>query len=168
MRRARFTEHYNEYFSLVCGTLYSKTGDIHASEDMAQEIFTALYEKYDTIRKVRQWLNAAVTYALRNHFSKKQNSPEYIDNSFLENSFIDESLSSHSTVHVLNQAIDSIEGCVGRVLFELILIQKYTKNEAAEALGLTTRQVRYRYGQALRQVVNYLETCGIKSTGDLQ
>ncbi len=168
MRRARFTDHYNRYFSLVCGVLYTKTGDMDAAEDMAQEIFIALFKKYDTIRKVRLWLNAAINYELRDHYAKKSNSPEYVDNRFIEETAIDESIPSVDVKHLIEKAIESIDGCENRVIFELILIQKYERDEAARALGLTPRQVRYRYTRALRQVVNYLDASGIRSTGDLQ
>jgi len=166
MKNARFTEHYIEYFSLICGILYSKVKDPDTAEDMAQEIFAVLYRKYDEVRKVRAWLMAAARLALMEHRRIAGRQPLSLateDLTVAARAVPD----TVDTRMVLAEAIESITGSIDRVVFDLISIQDYSCSEAASAVGLTRRQVKYRHRLAVRQVLRALENRGLKTIEDL-
>ncbi len=167
MRNARFTEHYNEYYSFVCGLFYTRTGDIHISEDLTQELFIDLYRKYDSIDNVHNWLLASIRTAMLVHRRKAVRLPGQIEETEDTEILFASTDPCMETRMIISDAIDSINGFIERVVFELVSIQRYTYIDAAAALGLTKRNVRYRHGIAVRNVLQALAERGVKRVEDL-
>ena len=54
-----------------------------------------------------------------------------------------------------------------RVIFELIAINRYTYEETAQCLGMSKRQVSYRYQVTSKRILDYLKKKGISRIEDL-
>lgn len=167
MRNARFIECYNQYYSFVCGVLYVQVRDEHVAEDLAQEIFIALYRKMDTIHKEHNWLMGAIRFELREYYRRSDQLPSSLDVIFNEDNQPAGPDHCSEMKLIIREAIEAITGFIERVVFDLVSIQQYTYIDAAAALGLSKRQVRYRHGLAVRQVINTLSAKGINSVEDL-
>ena len=68
---------------------------------------------------------------------------------------------------IIDEAIKALVDKTDRVLFDLVAVQNYTYEEAGSELGLSRRQVKYRYGLIVRSIVEYLNGKVIHKIEDL-
>ena len=71
---------------------------------------------------------------------------------------------------LINEAIaepDTFRDEVESIIFELIAVNNYTYREVGQELGLSKKQVLYRYKLVVERVLNYLEKKGISSIEEL-
>ena len=54
-----------------------------------------------------------------------------------------------------------------QLVFELIAINNYTQEETAKQLGITRRQVRYKYSIIVDRILDYFKKKGINSIEEL-
>ncbi len=168
-KNREFAEAYGDYYPLVFSIVYTKVGNIEDAEDICQEVFIKFYEKLETIENRRKWLYGALRLQIFSHFRKKSRGSVELDEvaddvgfSFV-NGFRDVRI-------ILEEAFDETANFNDereRVLFDLIAIRHFTYEEAGRQLGWNKRQVRYRYGEIVKRVLDYLRKKGIDKLEDL-
>ena len=167
-----FRKSYSDYYSMVLNALYSRVRNIEDAEDICHEIFVSFYRKFDEIRDPRSWLMGAMKYSISNYYRQRGGSdPTGVD---IDNHADDPHLSFENGARdiriIIKDAIESEENYRDereRILFDLVAINRYTYDQAARHLGMTKRQVAYRYQQVSRRILDLLKQKGISGIEDL-
>jgi RNA polymerase sigma factor (sigma-70 family) len=166
-KKVEFTEFYADYFQVVYGTIYSKIAGADDVDDLVQEVFMHFYAKMDGIENKRSWLFSTINNVLSNYFRKKkkfaseEDITEYLSDVSLTfvNGFRDTRIIIDDAVRQLPES--------DRIIFDLIAVQNLTYELAARHLGLTRRQVEYRYSIIVKDIRNFLNSKGINNIEDL-
>lgn len=169
-KRNRLTEIYSDYYPVVFNAVLTKVGNRDDTLDICQEVFIRLYERLDRVENVRRWLFSALKLVVLEHFRKKRKNDQVnIDDVFNDvgltfvNGFRDARI-------MIQEALDNISNYADekdQVLFDLVAINYYTYEEAAKHLGLTRRQVEYKYVQIADRLLRYFKSKGIQHIEDL-
>lgn len=164
-----FAEAYTMFYPHVYNTLYIKTRDPDVTHDLCQEVFLRFYNKFDSIDNHRRWIFSAAKYILLEHYRTVKS--EYVDLEQVENdvrmSFVN---GFRDTRVMIEEALDSLEHFddeLGRQIFDLIAVFNYTYRETASSLGISERQVRYRYKLITDHLMEYFRKRGIHGMEDL-
>ena len=171
-KEREFRQSYSDYHALVLNALYHRVGNMEDAEDICHEIFVSYYRKFDEVRDARSWLLGAMKFCTSNYYRKKTGSGQStVDIDDIED---DVNLAFENGARdmriIINEAIENGENFKDekdRILFDLVAINKYTYEEAAQELGLTARQAFYRYRQVSRRILDYLNRRGISRIEDL-
>ncbi len=169
-KKARFTEIYSDYYSIIFGAIYSKIGKVDIANDLAQDVFIRFYEgvdDIDEIKNVRSWLFGIMKNVLREHYRKKEKRKESEipdDNNDIAMSYVN---AFRDTRYIIEQAISDIEESTDRKIFDLVAVQNYTYEETGELLGFSKRQVKYKYSLIVKYILGYLREKGINNLEDL-
>ena len=165
----KFTDIYSDYYPAVYNGIYSKIRNKDLSGDLAQEVFTRFYEKMDEVENPRKWLMGTLRYVLLEHY--KKNSVVKID---IDEIFYDANIQYvngfRDTRIILQEAFEASENYKDdrdRIIYELIAIKNYTHEEVARLMGLTKRQIGYRYKTIVDRIVDYLKNKGVKNLEEL-
>jgi RNA polymerase sigma factor (sigma-70 family) len=162
---------YKKYFSLVYSLVYGKTCDVHDADDITQEIFVAFLKKYEEIENPYAWLLGTIKNYMKAFYRNKKaahdnfyadGAIQSIDLSYI-NGFRDARI-------LLDDVLNNEDWCGNeqeKIIFDLIALQKYKKEEVATMLCLTRRQVQYRYDTTIKKILHILQKKGIKNIGDL-
>ncbi len=168
-KNKEFAEAYNIYFPIVFSAVYSKVGNFSDAEDICQEIFVSFYEKLETIESKRKWLFGALRLEVMKYYSRIK--PEGGD---AEKIFQDIGLSFVNGFRdiriIINDTIGEMNNFHGEhemALFDMIAIRNFTYEEAGTHLGLSKRQIRYKYGKIVDRLLNELRKKGINNLEDL-
>jgi RNA polymerase sigma factor (sigma-70 family) len=164
-----FTEVYSDYYPLVYSIVYSKVGNVDDAKDICQEVFIRLYNKFEDIKNPRKWLLVTLRYVVLEYYRKKDYKEMDIENILNDtlltfvNGFRDTRILIEDAIEDMKNFKDEKE----KILFDLIAIYKYTYKETGKYLGLTERQVRYKYSLIVKRLVQYFNRKGIKNLEDL-
>ena len=168
-RNREFAEAYGDYYPVVFGAVYSKVNNLDDAEDICQELFIKFYDKLQTIENRRKWLYGALKLEVMAFYRRKKHGDVDIDEVFNDvgltfvNGFRDTRILINEAIEDMNNFKDEAD----RVIFDLVAIQNYTYQETGAQLGMSTRQVRYRYGLIVDRLVDYLKKKGIGGLEDL-
>lgn len=168
-RNREFAEAYSDYYPVVFSAVYSKVNNFDDAEDICQELFIKFYDKLDTIENRRKWLYGALKLEVMAFYRRKKHGDVDIDDVFNDvgltfvNGFRDTRILIGEAIEDMSNFKDDAD----RVLFDLVAVQNYTYEEAGSHLGMTTRQIRYRYGLIVDRLTDYLKKKGIGSLEDL-
>ncbi|MCP4131876.1 MAG: sigma-70 family RNA polymerase sigma factor [bacterium] len=158
-----FRTAYREYYPIVNGSIYTKIGDKETADDLTQDVFLTLFEKLDEVvnkrKNVRGWLFKTVEYKLIKYYQKVKKMPE--DLATLEatgdialtyiNGFKD-------TRMIIKEALEiTITDDKDQNIFDLVAVQNYSYREVSQEIGLSYKQVRYRYEKIVRNIQDYLK-----------
>ncbi|HOT47323.1 MAG TPA: sigma-70 family RNA polymerase sigma factor [Spirochaetota bacterium] len=166
-KKNQFDRAYIDYYQLVYGAIYSKTGNVIDADDLTQEVFIHYYEKMEEVEQTIPWLFGTIRLVLKNYFRKQMKSEN--DQEFDEFSHyieVDSSNEWADTRMIIRDAIESIE-TNDRIIFELIAIQNLSYVSVGKSLGLNEKQIKYRYAIILKNIKAYLNTRGLKKIEDL-
>jgi RNA polymerase sigma factor (sigma-70 family) len=161
-----FTQAYMDYYPLILSSILTKVGSPDEARDLCQEVFILFLKKYDTIQNKRAWLYGTLKNVVYQHYSKKKADVD------IEEVYNDEELAftngARDTRILISEAIEHVD-CTeeDRILLDLIAIHDYTYGHVAEILGLSRRQVEYKYGQLAKSILEYLKSRGIKGLAEL-
>jgi len=166
-KKVEFTEFYADYFQIVYGTIYSKISGADDVEDLVQEVFMHFYDKMEEIENRRSWLFSAINNVLSNYYRKKkkfaseEDIADYLNDVSLTfvNGFRD-------TRIIIDEAVRQLPES-NRIIFDLIAVQNLTYELTARHLGMTRRQVEYRYSLIVQDIRNFLGAKGINNIEDL-
>lgn len=164
-----FTDLYNEYYTIVFSVAYSKMKNVDTAQDLTQEVFTRFFLKLNEIDNHRRWLLSALKYVILEHY--KKNTANDLD---IEELYEDINLSFVNGFRdsriIIEEALDNIDNFgdeKGKVIFDLVTVYRYTYKEVGAQLGITERQVRYKYTQIVSTLFDYFKSKGIKGLEDL-
>jgi RNA polymerase sigma factor (sigma-70 family) len=165
----KFTELYSDFYSLVYNGIYAKVRNSDTAGDLSQEVFTRFYEKMDEVENPRKWLLGTLRFVLFEHF--KKNSTDLVD---IDEIFNDANLhyvnGFRDTRIILQEALDASENYrddKDRIIYELIAIKNYSYDEVAKQMGLSSRQIRYRYNSVVDRIMDYLKKKGVNNLEEL-
>ena len=165
----KFTELYSDFYSVVYHGIYSKVHDKDLAGDLAQEVFTRFYEKMDEVDNPRSWLLGTSRFVLLEHYKKNN-----VDTLDIEAVFDDENMGYvngfRDTRIILQEAFNAPENYRDdrdRVVYELIAFKNYTHDEVSKLMGLSKRQVNYRYRLVADRIVDYLKKKGVNNLEEL-
>ncbi len=160
---------FNEYYSLVYSSVYSKLNDPSDTEDICQEIFLRYFKQFESVHNHRSWLYGTMLNVLREYFRKKRgnstDSEDEIDGISVSyvNGFRDTRILLQDAMEDLEISGESSD----RTIFELVSVSNFTYKEAAEHLGMGEQQVRYRFERSVKRLLQYLRERGIQNLEDL-
>jgi len=169
-RRNRLTDIYGLYYPVVFSAVYTKVGDVDDTNDICQEVFLRLFERLDEVENVRRWLFSALKLVVLEHFRKKQkNEALNVDDVFTDISltFVNGFRDSRMLIQEAIGAPDTFSDERERVIFDLVAINNFTYESVAKQLGMTRRQVEYRYTQTVSRITDNLRKKGISKLDDL-
>lgn len=165
--KIEFTEFYADHYQIVYGVIYSKISNADDTDDLTQEVFMHFYSKMYEIENKRSWLFGTINNVLMNYYRKKK---KFSSDEDIEHYLSDVSLTFvngfRDTRIIIDEAVGSLPDS-DRVLFDLIAVQNLTYDLAARHMGLTKRQVEYRYSLIVKAIRGYLNNKGISNIEDL-
>lgn len=163
-----FTDVYSTYYPVVYSAVFTKVGNEDDTNDICQEVFLRLFRKLEEVDNVRKWLFIALRYVVIEYYRKKR--PEAnVEDLFNDvaltfvNGFRDARIIIAEAIEDMNNFQDVRE----KALFDLIAVHNFTYEEAGRQLGMTKRQVDYRYNQITARILESLRRRGVKHIEDL-
>jgi len=160
-----FRKIYSDNYALILNLVNKHIGNFHDSEEICQNLFIVMYDKFHEIENHGRWLRGAVRFEVLEYFKKNNRKGESVS----IDEYTDEPIQSRSETDselaiILKEAINRAENYDNeqeRVLFQLIAINKYSYAEAASEMGTTRRQAEYAYGKVIQRVFTHLKSKGI-------
>lgn len=160
-----FTTLFNTYSSQVYSVAFSFTKNRVVSEEIVQDIFLNIWLKRDILQGIDDVRNWLFIVARNKSFSvlQKMAAAERRSRRIAEGREAHESLppgaeqviESREFLNIIQEAISLLTPQQQKV-FELIKVHGYSRNEAAEALGLSAHTVKAHMSQALPVVRGFL------------
>jgi RNA polymerase sigma factor (sigma-70 family) len=168
-KRDEFTEAHNDYYPLVFSAVFTKVDNIDDVQDICQEVFIKFYEKLDEIENRRKWLYGALRLAVLEHYRKKRGSDIDINEVFDDVSltFVNGFRDARIIIGEAIENSDFFTDDLAREVFDYIAVYNYSYKEAGRHLGLSKRQVEYKYRRVVDAILNSLREKGIKHIEDL-
>ena len=156
-----------EYYPLIYSTIFTKINNQDDANDLCQEIFIIMYEKFNEIDNYRKWLYGTMRNVLFRHYEKKKKTAVDIDEVFNDVSltFVNGMRDIRLTIEDVLTEIEMTDE--QNLLFEYIAVNNYSYNKTGEILGRTKRQVEYAYQGLVRRILEQLKEKGIENIEDL-
>jgi RNA polymerase sigma factor (sigma-70 family) len=171
VNKKSFTDIYNEFFPIVYSMIIIKISDHDVTHDLTQEVFLKLYDKFDILENHRRWLLSSVKYAVWNYLRtiRKEEKNFNIDRVMEDTTMVFVN-GMRETRIMIEEALDTL-GFFGkeesRTLFDLVALHQYTYKETAEHLGMTERQVGYKYRNIVDKLMRHFKDKGVHGLEDL-
>jgi len=167
-KRDKFTEDHKLYYPLIFSTIYTKVGNVDDAKDICQEIFFRFFEGYDKIKNSRKWLYGALKLVVFEFYRKKKGDVN-IDEVFNDVglTFVNGLKDTRIIISDAIEDMDNFGNDEDKTLFDLIAVHNYSYSKAGEQLGLTKRQVDYKYNRIVDRIMDYLNKKGIRAIEDL-
>jgi RNA polymerase sigma factor (sigma-70 family) len=152
--------------SLVCGLAYSACGNVHVSEDLAQETFIVAWRQLRTLREkanVRGWLCGIARHVINNFLRRQQRTPtakaadldEVLDASSNEPSPDEIAINEQETA-LLWRALQTLPENY-REPMVLYYRQQESVAAVAESLGLSEDAVKQRLARGRAMLAEHVE-----------
>jgi len=163
-----FADLHNKYYPLIFSAVYTKVGDTDDTNDICQEVFIKFYEKFEEIENKRKWLYGALRLAILEFFRKKKSNVN-IDEVFSDVSltFVNGFRDARIIISEAMENMDNFNNEEERIIFDLIAINNFSYNQTAKQLGLTKRQIEYKYKLIVNRIIQYLKKKGVDNIEDL-
>lgn len=168
-RNSQFIEIYNDYYSLIFGSVCMRINSVDDAEDITQEIFTRFFNKMDEVESPRRWLLGTMRMVLFEFYKKKRDDVLDIDDVFTDVSltFINGMKEQRLIISDILEDDSTFGNSQNRLIFDLIAIQRYTMDAAAKELGLSRDQIKYRYSIINKNILTRLRKKGITNLEDI-
>ena len=165
----KYTEVYSKYYPMIFSTVYTKINNVPDAKDVCQEVFIRLFEKFEEVRDHRKWILGTMRNVTLEYYRKKNGNDVDIDEAFndLSLTFVN---GFRDTRMIIEEALENMENFNDeeeKIIFHLIAINNYTYKKVGSYLGLTERQVRYRYNRITEKLIQYFKKKGINSLEEL-
>lgn len=166
-KESSFRQIYSDNYAVIMNLINKHIGNFHDAEEICQNLFITMYNKFDEIENPGSWLRGAVRYEVMTYFRKKDKNGNAVSLDNLQEEIAPEQSSNDSDLPIiLKEAIDRTENYENdkdRALFQLIAINNYSYAEAAGELGMSRRQAEYAYGKIVQKIVAHLKSRGIST-----
>ncbi len=165
----KYSEAYADFYPLIFSVVYIKINQYEESEDLCQEIFIRLFNKFNEIDDIRKWLYGTMRNVLFEYYRKKKVPTEDIEQ-YLDDSSMSFVNGFKEARHVIEDAMANIRNFddeKDKVIFEMIAVYNYSFANTAKLMGLTYTQTRYKYQRTVERLTSYLKGRGIKDLEDL-
>jgi len=164
-----YSAKYSQYYPLIYSIINSRLGNADDTQDICQEVFLLYFDKFEQVENHRSWLISTANYLLQNFYRKKSGKESNIEDPSAESRLKYEN-GARDTRLLINDAIqdmNNFEDERDKILFDLVAVYKYKYKEAAELLGLSVRQVRYRYQTIKQKLMQHFRDKGISKLEDI-
>ena len=168
-KRGLFTEVYSDNYPKVFSAVYVRVCNRDDACDICQEVFYRLYQKFDQVENTQRWLFTALKLVVLEYYRRKGKDDVDIDGELNDvaltfvNGFRDARIIIGEAIENTGNFLDESE----KIIFDLIAVHNFSYKETARELGMTRRQVEYRYTQMVNRILTYLAGKGIRSLEDL-
>lgn len=168
-KRKVFTEIYSVNYPIVFSAVYVRVGNRDDAKDIAQEVFIRLYQKFEEVENIPRWLFSALKLVVLEYYRRKGRNDVNVDDALNDvamtfvNGFRDTRIVIKEAIENMGNFIDENE----KAIFDLVAVHNFSYRETARELGITRRQVEYRYTQMVERIVKYLAAKGIQSLEEL-
>ncbi len=160
--KAWFDNVYSLYSAPIYKNIVKIISDKHASEDILQEVFLALYcnkEKID-ISNVASWLfvvsfNKSITYLKRNHIKDIICIEDLPELNNLEVDKFDTEEITNWQLKVIREAIDNLSARKKQI-FTLVKVENKSIDEVASITGISTKSVTSCLSQSIHDIKSYI------------
>lgn len=171
-KEREFRNAYQRYYPRIINKIYLKVGNVDDAEDICHELFITFYKKFEEIQDPGKWLFGSIRFEIMNFYKKKDikngdkvhiDDAENDPNLAFVNGFRDIRI-------IINEALGNDANYrdeIDKTIFNLVAVNSYTYVETAEQLGLSKRQVEYRYSQTIKRILSFLKERDIANIGDL-
>jgi RNA polymerase sigma factor (sigma-70 family) len=166
-QRDEYTQIFTQYYHVVFNTIYTKVGSREDTEDLCQEVFIALYNNLDKIQNIRKWLFGTLRNIVLKYYRDRHPDEKNIDDVFYDVSLTFVNGFRDLRIIIRDSIIKAAENDIDNALIELIAFHNYSYSTTGRLLGLTKRQVQYRYSQIVNRVIQNLNEKGIRNIEDL-
>lgn len=167
-KKQSFEEYFEQYYQQLFHFLKKKVSSVQSAEDLAMDIFTACYQKFDSFDPARAsfgtWLYVIANNKLKNYYRDRKTFDEIDETFSVQEDFEDSILAAEYLGSVRDALCDALES-LPQVQREIV-IYKYFHNkksgEIALLVGLTPGNVRQQLSRALRKLKEYLDRRNIR------
>ncbi len=173
-REKTFDRLYRAHYPAVFNRLYRLTGRLEDAEDICQEVFAVLYRSMEKVREDEclKWLmGTARNLAAAHYRSKGEKTGRMTSGNELDDSLEHAPVNGYRELRIIiREEIENGDNYgdeTDRAVFQLVALFGYTYRDAARQLGLTARQVNYRYGKVIGRILESLRKKGIREIGDI-
>jgi RNA polymerase sigma-70 factor (family 1) len=155
-----FENIFNTWYEPVRNFLYFKSGNMHAAEDLAQDVFLKIWEKRSDI-KIETVKSLLYTIANNLFLNRQDHKKVFLKFSVqfqpgILNEGPDFEMELKEFDLKLQAAINSLDD-KKRTVFLMNRIEKLTYNQIAENLGITVKAVEKRMEKALTFLKQHIE-----------
>ncbi|MBN1500159.1 MAG: sigma-70 family RNA polymerase sigma factor [Spirochaetes bacterium] len=171
--RKIFRKLYEQYYTYVLAAIYSRVNNQLTAEDICQEVFVRFYDNLDKIEEGKHggWLKTALKFEISNYLNKKsQKADDLTENESDLEQITAVKPQDAELKMILEEAVENeknFESDTEKIIFNLIAIYGYSYHEAGRELGLSKRQIGYKYNQIAKRIMEDLRHRGIGNIGDL-
>lgn len=168
-RNSKFIEIYSNYYSLIYGAVSYRIYNPEDADDLTQEIFLRFYNKMDEVLEPRKWLLGTMRLVLLEFYKKNRIDTVDIDEVYndIGLAFVNGMRETRLVIKDVIENSDIMKDPRDRLIFDYVAIQRYSMEQAANELGLTRDQVKYRYGNITRSILLDLKKRGISKLEEL-
>ncbi len=160
IERTEFIKLFNMHYKPVRNFVYYKTGDGGEADDIAQDTFSKIWEKRETIKTetVKQLAFTIASNLCKNRFEHKK-----IVFEFAVNYKVTENTESPEYEMEMNQFEERLKTAINglgeknRTVFLMNRIDGLTYNEIADNLGLSVKAIEKRMKNALDDLKTKIE-----------
>lgn len=167
VRREAYTLAFNKFYPLVFNIVYNKTGNKYDADDICQEIFLIFFEKFEEVQNHRKWLFGTIRNVLIRYYNRKTKTDVDVENLLDDIGF--SYVNGFKDLRIMvNDAVENVDlNEEEKMLIDYIAYNRYSYNNVGKIMGLTKKQVIYRYSRAVRKIIGYLREKGIHNIEDL-
>ena len=167
-KKNRYTDAVNKYYPLIYSAVYTKVNNVDDAYDICQEVFVKFFEKFEEVENPRKWLYGALRLSVFDYY-RSQNKATNIDEVFndIGLTFVNGFRDARIIISEVIENIDTFDKEEDKLLFDMIAINNFSYSQVGKQLGLTKRQVQYKYGRIVQQILDQLNKRGIKNIEDL-
>ncbi len=150
--QAEFDQIFNQWYEPIRNYIYYKTGNIHLSEDIAQDTFLKVWEKRNEVitSTIKAYLFTIASNLLKNKMEHLNVSFKFI-NSYQQPNDVeapDFRIEMKEFDEKLQKALADLDE-KKRTVFLMNRIDELTYNEIADNLGLSVKAIEKRMAKAL-------------------
>jgi RNA polymerase sigma factor (sigma-70 family) len=167
----KWLKYYNELYVLVYGILRNKVQNIHDAEEIMQDVFLDFYRKFDEVSNPRAWILGALNLKIINYYRTKKKIRDEVELHRVVNDmnfmYVNGLQDARIVINSVFENIHNFAEEQDKIIFDLIAYQRYQYQEVARLLGLSKRQVAYRYHTTIKKILSELKKRGIHHLEDL-
>lgn len=144
---------YFEYYRLVARTAFYILKDKDRAEDVAQEVFTKLWERKEKLSSIENVKYYVVQMSRNTALNQLKHNTMASEDTLLNLEFVDDQREEQEVQNDLKLCIDKAVSLLSpkcRLVFSLSRFEGLTNDEIADHLGLSKRTVETQISQALK------------------
>ena len=167
-RREDFEQYYQKNFRIVVNYIARRICNHQEAEDMAMEIFTKCYERFDEFDENKSsfttWLYVIVNNRLKNYYRDHKEHDELSEDYATDGSMEDEIIHAQyigQMRDVLKDALSELKEQQRQVII-LKYFKKLSSTEISERTGISSTNVRVLLSRGIAALKKYFKEKNIK------